>query len=36
VKKGDDISFFTRSEWPKVEIGDYLDPEDRRRLLGRK
>jgi UbiD family decarboxylase len=36
VKKGDDISFFTRSEWPKVDFADYLEPEDRSRLLGRK
>jgi 2,5-furandicarboxylate decarboxylase 1 len=34
VKKGDGISFFTRSEWPKVDFADYLEAEDRKHLIG--
>jgi len=36
VKKGEGISFFTRSEWPKVEFADYLEGEDRKNFTGRK
>jgi 3-polyprenyl-4-hydroxybenzoate decarboxylase len=36
VKKGDGISFFTRSEWPKVDFADYLETEDREHFIGRK
>jgi UbiD family decarboxylase len=35
MKKGEDIGFFTRSEWPTVNLADYLEVEDRRRLRGR-
>jgi len=34
VTKGDNIGFFTRSEWPKVELAEYLEAEDRRSFLG--
>ncbi len=34
VKKGEDIGFFTRSEWPVVNFADYLEAGDRERLLG--
>ncbi|MGH7834019.1 MAG: UbiD family decarboxylase [Candidatus Binatia bacterium] len=36
VKKGDNISFFTRSEWPKLDLAEYLEPDDRARFLARK
>jgi 2,5-furandicarboxylate decarboxylase 1 len=36
VKKGDGVSFFTRSEWPKVDFADYLEAEDRNHFIGRK
>lgn len=35
IKKGKNIGFFTRSEWPVVEFTDYLAAEDRGRFLGR-
>jgi UbiD family decarboxylase len=35
VNKGEGIGFFTRSEWPKVDFGDYLDAEERQRFIGR-
>ena len=36
MKKGEGISFFTRSEWPNVEFADYLEAEDRKHFIGRK
>ena len=27
------ITFFTKSTWPKIDLADYLDDEDRKRLL---
>jgi hypothetical protein len=36
VKKGDKISFFTRSEWPKLDLAEYLEAEERARFLARK
>lgn len=36
VKKGDGISFFTRSEWPEVDLADYLKAEDRKHFFSRK
>ena len=36
VKKAEGINFFTRSEWPKLDLADYLEAEDRAHFLGRK
>jgi hypothetical protein len=36
AKKAEGINFFTRSEWPKLDLADYLEAEDRAHFLGRK
>ncbi|MBI2369634.1 MAG: UbiD family decarboxylase [Deltaproteobacteria bacterium] len=35
MKRPDGLSHFSRSEWPPVELAEYLDPEDRKRWYGR-
>jgi UbiD family decarboxylase len=33
VKKEGGITFFTKSQWPPADLSDYLEPDDRRRIL---
>ena len=35
VKKAEGINFFTRSEWPRLDLADYLEAEDRALFLKR-
>jgi len=35
VQKGEGMTFFTRSEWPGVDLADYFEPKDRDRFLRR-
>lgn len=36
VQKGKGITFFTKSEWPKANLSDYLEPNDRERFRERQ
>jgi 2,5-furandicarboxylate decarboxylase 1 len=36
AQKAEGINFFTRSEWPRLDLADYLEAQDRELFLGRK
>jgi len=33
TEKGPGLTFFTKSEWPQVDLKDYFDPADRSKWL---